>query len=62
MFNKTLWLIALIGAVIGLVIFEVCADALPGWPFLSRMLGIAVFTLVLVILIAAAIRQHRKKG
>ena len=61
MFSKTLWLTAMIGGVIGLLIFEVCALALPDSPFLSRIIGIALFTLVLVILVARANRQQRKK-
>ena len=62
MFNKALWVNAMIGGVIGLLLFEVCDLVLPDSPFLSRIVGIALFTLVLVILVTRANRQHRKRN
>ena len=61
MFNKALWINAMLGGVIGLLLFEVCDLVLPDSPFLSRLIGIALFTLVLVILVTRATRQQRRK-
>ncbi|MHC4547779.1 MAG: hypothetical protein ACYTEZ_03295 [Planctomycetota bacterium] len=61
MFRKSVWLASLIGGGAGLLIFELCDLALPDSPFLSRILGIAIFAVFLVILVTVTLRRVQKK-
>jgi len=61
MFRKELWIAALIGGCAGLLIFELC-DLWLGPGFISSVVGVAIFTVVLVILAIIFGRRMAKKA
>jgi hypothetical protein len=61
MFRKELWIGALIGGFAGLLIFELCDHWFePG--FISSVVGVAIFTVVLVIIAVIVGRRIAKKS
>lgn len=60
MFRKDLWVAALIGGGAAVLIFELC-DLWLGPGFISRVVGVAIFTVVLVILVLVIGRRMAKK-
>jgi hypothetical protein len=61
MFRKELWIAGLIGGCSGLLIFELC-DLYLGRGFIASVVGVAIFTLVLVILVVIVGRRLAKKS
>jgi len=60
MFRKELWIAGLIGGCCGLLIFELC-DLWLGPGFIASVVGVAIFTVVLVILVLIVNRRLAKK-
>lgn len=61
MFRKDLWIAALIGGGAALLIFELC-DLWLGRGFISRVVGVAIYTVVLVILVFIVSRRLAKRN
>ncbi|MHC4162351.1 MAG: hypothetical protein ACYSUM_09500 [Planctomycetota bacterium] len=62
MFKKELWIAGLIGGGSGLLIFELCDLWLPQNPLISRIVGVGIFAVVLVILVVVASRRIARKN
>ena len=60
MFRKELWIASLIGGCCGLLIFELC-DLWLERGFIASVVGVAIFTVVLVILVLIVNRRLAKK-
>ena len=61
MFRKELWIAGLIGSCCGVLTFELCALWIPQ-AFIASVVGVAIFTVVLVILIVIVSRRMAKKS
>jgi hypothetical protein len=61
MFRKELWVAGLIGGGAGLLIFEMC-DLWLGPGFISSIVGVAIFAVVLVILVLIVNRRLAKRA
>lgn len=60
MFRKELWIAGLIGSCSGLLIFELCALWLEQ-AFIASVVGVAIFTVVLVVLVLIVSRRLAKR-
>ncbi|MHC4973853.1 MAG: hypothetical protein ACYTG3_16130 [Planctomycetota bacterium] len=61
MFRKDLWIAALIGSAAAVVTFELC-DYWLGRGFISRVVGVAILTVVLVMLVLIVSRRLAKRS
>lgn len=61
MFRKDLWIAALIGGGAAVLIFELC-DLWLGRGFISRVVGVAIYTVVLAILVVIVSRRIAKRN
>jgi hypothetical protein len=61
MFSKSVWIAGLIGGCCGLLIFELC-DLWLGPGFIASIVGVVIFTVVLVILVLVVSRRLAKKS
>lgn len=61
MFKKDLWIAALIGGGAAVLVFELC-DLWLGRGFISRVVGVAIYTVVLVILVLIVSRRLARKS
>lgn len=60
MFRKELWIASLIAGCCGLLIFELC-DLWLGPGFIASVVGVAIFTVVVVIVAVVVSRRMAKK-